>query len=106
MGKTLLQTGAAQLLQIGASFVWNWGKVLEIRTIIITTWASHEKFWCKIWSLLQVLQNRAIVTGWVITVYRRWCPQIKHCTQLKMLLYLGVIDKGTAVGRKSGTRWK
>ena len=36
LGETLLQTVAAQFLQIGTSFVRDWGKVLQIRTTIIT----------------------------------------------------------------------
>ena len=47
LGQTLLQIGAASLLQIRASVVTNWGKMY--------------------YKLGQVLQIRAIITNWGIT---------------------------------------
>ena len=44
LGKTLLQIGAASLLQIGASAVTNWGSYYKLRQ--------------------QLLQNRAVITSW------------------------------------------
>ena len=44
LGKTLLQIGAASLLQIGASAVTNWGSYYKLRQ--------------------QLLQNRAVITNW------------------------------------------
>ena len=36
LGQTLLQIGAALLLQIGASVVTNWGQLLQVRATVIT----------------------------------------------------------------------
>ena len=47
LGQTLLQIGAASLLQIRASVITNWGKMY--------------------YKLGQVLQIRAIITNWGIT---------------------------------------
>ena len=44
LGQTLLQTGAASLLQIGASVVTNWGSYYKLG--------------------LPLLQNRAAITNW------------------------------------------
>ena len=48
LGQTLLQIGAASLLQIRASVITNWGKMY--------------------YKLGQVLQIRAIITNWGITI--------------------------------------
>ena len=49
LGQTLLQIGAASLLQIGASVVTNWsscyklGQPLLQNRVAITNWGSHYK---------------------------------------------------------------
>ena len=59
LGQTLLQIGAASLLQIGASVVTNWGnryykigQLLQIGAKFITNWGRYYK-------LGQLLQIRA-----------------------------------------------
>ena len=56
LGQTLLQIGAASLLQIGASVVTNWGSyyksgqpLLQNR-VAITNWGRYYK----LWQLLQI----------------------------------------------------
>ena len=67
LGQTLLQIGAASLLQIGASVVTNWGNHYKLgqpllqNRVAITNWGKiYYKFG-------QVLQIRAIITNWGIT---------------------------------------
>ena len=56
LGQTLLQIGAASLLQIGASVVTNWGKMF--------------------YKLGQVLQIRAIITNWGLAIdYTQYCDK-------------------------------
>ena len=49
LGQTLLQIGAASLLQIGASAVANWGSYYKLgqpllqNRVIITNWGSYYK---------------------------------------------------------------
>ena len=60
LGQTLLQIGAASLLQIRASVVTNWGKMY--------------------YKLEQVLQIRAIITNWGITSVSLWIQKMIHYT--------------------------
>ena len=63
LGQTLLQIGAASLLQIRASVITNWGKMY--------------------YKLGQVLQIRAIITNWRITTITHfflYCPNY-HCAR-------------------------
>ena len=68
LGQTLLQIGAASLLQIRASVVTNWGSYYRLgqpllqNRVAITNW---DKFCYK---LGQVLQIRAIIRNWGITI--------------------------------------
>ena len=65
LGQTLLQIRAASLLQIGASVV----------TSVVTNWGSYYK-------LGQLLQVRAIIINWGITLLRvEWYRvlNILHC---------------------------
>ena len=70
IGQTLLQIGAASLLQIRASIVTNWGSYNKLgqpllqNKAAITNWG---KMYCK---LGQVLQVRTIITNWGITVMK------------------------------------
>ena len=66
-GQTLLQIRGASLLQIGASFVTNWGSYLQIRATTIAKWGSYFKLDKMYYKLGQVLQIRAIITNWGIT---------------------------------------
>ena len=74
LGQTLLQIGAASLLQIRASIVTNWGSyyklgqpLLQNRTAI-TNWGKCITNWVKMYYILgKVLQIRAIITNWGIT---------------------------------------
>ena len=52
LGQTLLQIGAASLLQIGAS--------------VVTNWSSYYKLG------QPLLQNRAAITNWSITLVQYW----------------------------------
>ena len=68
LGQTLLQIGAASLLQIRASVITNWDRnyklgqpLLQNRTAI-TNWGKMY------YKLGQALQIRAIITNWGITV--------------------------------------
>ena len=67
LGQTLLQIGAALLLQIRASVVTNWGSyyklgqpLLQNRAAITNSGKTHYK-------LEQLLQIKAIITNWGIT---------------------------------------
>ena len=67
LGQTLLQTGAASLLQIRASVVTNWDSYYKLGQPLLQNRAAITN-WGKIYYKLgQVLQIRAIVTNWGIT---------------------------------------
>ena len=67
LGQTLLQIGAASLLQIRASVVTNWGSYYKLEQplsqnrIAITNWS---KMYGKLGLVLQI---RTIITNWDIT---------------------------------------
>ena len=67
LGPTLLQIRTASLLQIGPSFVTNWGSYYKLgqlflqSRVAITTWRRMY------FKLRQVLQIRPIITNWGIT---------------------------------------
>ena len=64
LGLTLLQIGAVSLLQIGASFVTNWGSYYKLTQPLLHYRAAvrnHSKIYYK---LGQVLQIRAIIGNW------------------------------------------
>ena len=92
LAQTLLQIGAASLLQIGTSVVTNWGSYYILGQLLlqnragITNWGRYYTLgqllqigtqhtltidilnWGKIYyKLRQVLQIRAIITNWGIT---------------------------------------
>ena len=67
LGHTLLQIGAASSLQIGGSFVLNWGSYYKLWQPLLQ---NREAFtiWGKMYYKLgQVLQIMAIITNWGIT---------------------------------------
>ena len=67
LGKEFLQIGAASLLQIGASFVTNWGSYYNLGQPLLQNRAAITN-WGKIYHKLgQVLIIRAIITNWGIT---------------------------------------
>ena len=66
LGQTLLQIGAASLLQIGASVVTNWDCYYKLGQPLLQNRAGITN-WGKIYFKLgQVLQIRAIITNWGI----------------------------------------
>ena len=66
LGQTLLQIGAASLLQIRASFITNWGRYYKLGQPLLQNRAAITN-WGKIYYKLgQVLQIRAIITNWGI----------------------------------------
>ena len=67
LGQTLLQTGAASLLQIGPSVVTNWGSYYKLWQPLLQNKAAITN-WGKIYhKLRQTLQIRTIITNWGIT---------------------------------------
>ena len=65
--QTLLQIGAALLLQIGASVVTNWGSYYKLGQPLLQNRAAITN-WSKIYYKLgQLLQIRVIITNWGIT---------------------------------------
>ena len=67
LGQTLLQIGAASLLQIGASFVTNWGNYDKLEQPLLQNRAAITNWGKVYYKLGQVLQIREIVTNWGIT---------------------------------------
>ena len=72
LGQTLLQIGAALLLQIGASVVTNWGSYYKLGQPLLQNRAAITN-WGKIYYKLgQVLQIRAIITKCGITTRKNY----------------------------------
>ena len=67
LGQTLLQIGAALLLQIGASVVTNWGSYYKLGQKLLQNRAAITNCGKMYYKLGQVLQIRAITTNWSIT---------------------------------------
>ena len=66
LGQTLLQIGAASLLQIRASVVTNWGSYYKLGQPLLQNRAAITN-WGKMYHKLgQVLQIKAIITNWGI----------------------------------------
>ena len=64
----MLQIGAASLLQIGANVVTNWGSYYKLGQTLLqnrVAITNSSKIYYKLW---QILQIRAIITNWGITV--------------------------------------
>ena len=64
LGQTLLQIGAASLLQIRASFVTNWGNYYKLGQPLLQNRAAITNRGKMYYKLGQVLQIRAIITNW------------------------------------------
>ena len=68
LGQTLLRIGAASFLHIGASIFTNVGSYYKLGQPLLQNRAAITK-WGKIYYQLgQVLQIRAIITNWDITI--------------------------------------
>ena len=67
LGQTLLQIGAASLLQIRASFVTKWGNYYKLGQLLLQNRAAITNRGKMYYKLGQVLQIRAIITNWSIT---------------------------------------
>ena len=68
LGQTLLQIGAASLLQINASVVTNWGSYYKLGQPLLQNRAAITNWGKMYYKLGQVLQIRTIITNWGITV--------------------------------------
>ena len=68
LGQTLLQIGAASLLQIGASVFTNWGIYYKLGQPLLQNKAAITNWGKMYYKLGQVLQIRAIITNWGIAV--------------------------------------
>ena len=67
LGQTLLQIGAALLLQIGVSVVTNWGSYYKLAQLLLQYRAAITNWGKMYYKLGQVLKIRAIITNWGIT---------------------------------------
>ena len=67
LGQTLLQIKAASLLQIGASFITNWGSYYKLRQLLLQNRAAITDWGKMYYKLGQVLQIRAVIANWGIT---------------------------------------
>ena len=52
LGQTLLQFGAATLLQIGANIATNWGSYYKLGQPLLQNWAAITN-WCKMYCKLE-----------------------------------------------------
>ena len=67
LGQTLLQIGAASLLQIRASVVTNWGSYYKLGQPLLQNRAAITNWVKMYYKLRQLLQIRAIIRNWGIT---------------------------------------
>ena len=67
LGQTLLQIGAASLLQTGASVVANWGSYYKLGQTLLQNRAGIKNWDKMYYKLGHVLQIRTIITNWGIT---------------------------------------
>ena len=67
LGQTLLQIGAASLLQIRASVVTNWGSYYKLGQPLLQNRAAITNWGKMYYKLGQVLQIRVVITNWGIT---------------------------------------
>ena len=70
LGQTLLQIGAASLLQIRASVATNWGSYYKLGQPLLQNWAAITNWGNIYYNLGQVLQIRVVITNWSITDVR------------------------------------
>ena len=70
LGQTLLQIGAASLLQIRASVATNWGSYYKLGQPLLQNWAAITNWGNIYYNLGQVLQIGVVITNWSITDVR------------------------------------
>ena len=68
LGQMLLQIGAASLLQIGTSFVTNFGSYYKLGQTLLQNRAAVRNWGKVFYKLWQILQIRGIITNWGITI--------------------------------------
>ena len=66
LGQTLLQIGAASLLQIRASVVTNWSSYYKLGQPLLQNKAAITNWGKVYYKLRQVLKIRVIITNWGI----------------------------------------
>ena len=85
--QTLLQIGAASLLQIKASVVTNWGSYYKLGKPLLQNRAAIT-IWAKMYYKLgEVLQIRAIIINWGITTMSLICNFTKLLADNNYLMY-------------------
>ena len=85
--QTLLQIGAASLLQIKASVVTNWGSYYKLGKPLLQNRAAIT-IWAKMYYKLgEVLQIRAIIINWGITTMSLICNFTKLLFDNNYLMY-------------------
>ena len=67
LGQTLLQIGAASLLQIRASFITNWGRYYKLGQSLLQNRAAITNWGEVYYKLGQILHTKAFITNWSIT---------------------------------------
>ena len=88
LGQTLLQIGAASLLQIRASVVTNWGSYYKLGQPLLQNRAAITNWGKMYYKLEQVLQIRAIVTNWGTTTITVFSQVVNRNCNIKMLYYI------------------
>ena len=85
--QTLLQIGAASLLQIKESVVTNWGSYYKLGKPLLQNRAAIT-IWAKMYYKLgEVLQIRAIIINWGITTMSLICNFTKLLVDNNYLMY-------------------
>ena len=85
--QTLLQIGAASLLQIKASVVTNWGSYYKLGKPLLQNRAAIT-IWAKMYYKLgEVLQIRGIIINWGITTMSLICNFTKLLVDNNYLMY-------------------
>ena len=67
LGKTLLQIGAASLVQIRAIVVTNWGRYYKLGKSLLQNRAAITNWGEVYYKLGQILHTKAFITNWSIT---------------------------------------
>ena len=70
LGQTLLQIGAAPLLQIGASVVTNWGSCYNLWRPSLQNRGAITNWGKMYYKMGQVLEIRTIITNCGVTVFK------------------------------------
>ena len=78
LGQTLLEIGAASLLQVRVSVVINWGSYYKLGQALLQNRAAITNWDKMYYKLERVLQIRAIITNWGIAtapfeLYETFC---------------------------------